>query len=344
MSSRYVSTLDTYLQEHLTWMRERQYAEGHVEHRKATVGAFLAWCEGRNLRYAQDITRPVVERYQTHLHHHRKKNGKPLAAFTQYSALCSIKMFFKWLAKQRVVLNNPASELDMPRLPVRLPRQVLTAVEAEQVLIQPDLTTLTGQRDRAMLEVFYSTGLRRMELARLAVTDLDVERGILLVREGKWKRDRMVPVGTRALEWTEKYLNDVRPKLCDEVDDGTLFLSSTGMGFHPDYLTRLTRFYVDQAKIGKTGSCHLFRHTMATVMLDNGADIRFIQAMLGHANLDTTAVYTRVAIGKLKEVHERTHPANQSSTTRRTAEPDRSRLVEEMLDALDAEDDDATMD
>jgi integrase/recombinase XerD len=165
-------------------------------------------------------------------------------------------------------------------------------------------------RDRAILEVFYSTGIRRSELAHLAVTDIDHERATLLVRQGKGKKDRLIPVGERALAWVHRYLAEVRPKLAVAGDDdGTLFLSADGMPFALDALTRLASQYVKASGVPKTGACHLFRHTMATLMLEGGADIRYIQAMLGHAELSTTQIYAQVSVRALQAVHSATHPA-----------------------------------
>ena len=171
-----------------------------------------------------------------------------------------------------------------------------------------------GLRDRTMLEAFYSTGIRRMEMANLKLFDLDAERGTIMVRQGKGKKDRMVPIGERALAWAAKYLADARPKLVQEPDDGTLFLTNLGEPFSPNRLTQLVREYVERAELGKTGACHLFRHTMATLMLENGADVRYIQEMLGHAELSTTQIYTQVSIRRLKEIHTATHPARLKST------------------------------
>jgi integrase/recombinase XerD len=166
------------------------------------------------------------------------------------------------------------------------------------------------------LETFYSTGMRRMELLGLKLYDLDQERGTIFIRQGKGKKDRMIPLGERAFVWVRKYLDDARPTLSLTPDDGTVFLTNAGLAFEANRLTQLVRDYVDLAEIGKTGSCHLFRHTCATLMLEGGADIRFIQQMLGHAKLETTQIYTQVSIRQLKEVHTRTHPA------RLTAAPD----------------------
>jgi len=164
-------------------------------------------------------------------------------------------------------------------------------------------------RDRAMLEILYSSGLRRMELLHLKLYDVDQKHGLVTVRQGKGKRDRVVPIGQRALAWLDLYLNSLRPEIAKKPDDGIIFLTSNGVSFTPNHLSWLARQYVKSAAIGKNGACHIFRHTMATLMLEGGADIRYIQAMLGHVRLDTTQIYTHVSIRKLKQVHEATHPA-----------------------------------
>lgn len=167
-----------------------------------------------------------------------------------------------------------------------------------------------------MLEVLYATGIRRSELAHLAVFDLDVDRQTLLVRQGKGKRDRMVPIGQRALAWLARYLATARPVLVVEPDDGALFVSADGIAFSPDRLTQIVGGYVTASGVGKQGACHLFRHTMATLMLEGGADIRYIQAMLGHAELSTTQIYTQVSIRALQAVHAATHPAASNTRLR----------------------------
>jgi integrase/recombinase XerD len=175
-----------------------------------------------------------------------------------------------------------------------------------------------GLRDRAVLEVLYSTGVRRSELAHLSLFDLDHERQTLMVRQGKGRRDRFVPLGERARSWVARYLAEVRPALASEPDDGTLFLTADGTAFSPDRLTQIARGYVEASGVDKVGACHLFRHTMATLMLEGGADIRYIQAMLGHAELSTTQIYAQVSIRALQAVHEATHPG---ATNRRHRSP-----------------------
>ena len=206
-----------------------------------------------------------------------------------------------------------------------------------------DLSDPAGVRDRAMLEVLYSTGIRRGELANLSLFDLDVERSTLLVRQGKGRKDRMVPIGSRALAWVTRYLTEVRPTLVAEPDDGAMFVSAEGFGFSPDRLTQIARSYVQASGVQKQGACHLFRHTMATLMLEGGADIRYIQAMLGHAELSTTQIYAQVSIRALQAVHAATHPGATNTRHRSPRHPSLAVPVggdgdvEELLAVLDQE-------
>jgi integrase/recombinase XerD len=270
---------------------------------------FIAWCDDRQLERPHQITKPMLESYQRYLFYRRKANGQPLSFTSQRNKLTPVRMLFRWLTRNNTLGSNPAADLELPRVPRRLPKAVLTAEEVEHVLALPDTTDPIGLRDRALLEVLYSTGLRRMELVNLDLTDIDAERGTLLVRQGKYRKDRMVPVGERALAWVGRYLNEARPKLVAAVDDGVLFLTREGERFNAEWLSNIVARYVDKAELGKRGACHLFRHTMATLMLEGGADLRFIQAMLGHTDVSTTQIYTQVAIRQLQRVHANTHPA-----------------------------------
>jgi len=297
------------LEAYLEWMGVTNYSERTIENRQLYLEYFIEWAEGRGVTRPSEVTKQILERYQRFLYHYRKKNGDALSFRSQHTRLIPVRAWFKWLARNNHILYNPASELELPRVEHRLPKHVLTQSEAEQVINVPNVTDALGLRDRAILETLYSTGIRRMEVIGLKLYDVDVDRGTLMVRQGKGKKDRMVPIGARALAWIDKYVTESRPGLVVEPDGGTLFLTHLGEPFTRNRLTQLVRDYVDAAKINKRGSCHLFRHTMATLMLEHGADIRYIQAMLGHAKLDTTQIYTQVSIRKLKEIHTATHPA-----------------------------------
>jgi integrase/recombinase XerD len=209
-------------------------------------------------------------------------------------------------------MHNPASELELPRPETRLPVAGLTPAEVARLCAVPDLADPLGLRDRAMLETLYASGIRRAELARLECADVNLGRGTLTVRQGKGGKDRVVPLGARAAAWVARYLDEVRPRLMLEAREPGLFLTGYGEPFHPDVLTRMMTAWLKAAGLPGRGSCHLMRHTCATHMLENGADVRYIQQLLGHASLETTAIYTEVTINQLLAVHARCHPSAQT--------------------------------
>ena len=306
----------------LEWMAVQNYSPRTVENRRSYLRYFVEWARERGLHQPMEITKAILERYQRHLFHHRKRDGLPMSARSMMVRLVPLRAFFKWAARNNRILYNPASEIDLPRLEKRLPKHILNIAEVETIMAQCNLADPLGLRDRAMLETFYSTGMRRSELAHLKTLDLDYERGTLMVRQGKGRKDRMIPIGERALAWIRRYLDEVRPQFVREPDDGTLFLTNLFEPFSPNRLTQLVRELIDAADIGKRGSCHLFRHTCATLMLEGGADIRFIQQLLGHAELSTTQIYTQVSIQQLKQVHSATHPARLERACQAARKPE----------------------
>jgi len=326
---RPATPLESLLEKHLEDLLLKNYSEYTIKGRRVHIGFFLDWCAERGITEPVEVTRTVLESYQRHVFHYRKKNGEPLSFTGQHDRLVPLRVWFKWMARNHHILHNPASELELPRLGIRLPKAVLTASEAEQVMQQTKIHDPLGLRDRAILETLYSTGMRRLELVRLTLWDLDLERATVAIRQGKGKKDRIIPLGDRTALWIRKYLDQSRPQLVCEPDDRIVFVSNAGETLSLDYLTEMVRGYVDAAEIGKRGACHLFRHTMATLMLEGGADIRFIQAMLGHADLKTTQIYTHVAIRQLQEIHRATHPAKLERDKRE---------IEEKLEAEEAED------
>jgi integrase/recombinase XerD len=284
------------------------FSESTLRVRGIYIEMFLRWCETSGVSFPNEVKAETLLRFQEHLFFHRKMNGQPLSASTQFSRLSLIRLWFRWMHHQGLIPKDPTKALELPRTAYKLPT-ILTKQQMEKVLGQPDLGKLVGIRDRTILEVLYSTGIRRTELMQLQIEDVDRERGVVTIREGKGKRGRTVPIGERALVWLDQYFSRVRPIFAKEADSGFIFLTSTGAQFAPNHLSWLVRRYILGANITKNGACHIFRHTMATHMLEGGADTRYIQEMLGHARLDTTQVYTHVSIRKLKQVHTRTHPS-----------------------------------
>ena len=291
------------------WCQIQQYTTSTVRSWKAVLRQFTQWCLDRGIDQPRLVTYPILTQYQRHLFYYRKTNGDPLSTYSQNARLSPVKTLFRWLTREHYILFNPASELQLPKKQRALPRAILSLEEVDSLLSQANIHDIYGIRDRAMMEVLYSSGIRRMELMNLKVHDVAHNLGTLFIHEGKGKKDRVVPIGDRALAWLKKYQDDIRPQLVLGDDDYTLFINQYGEKMSMGAFSRKIRVYMQQAGIDKPGSCHLFRHSMATHMLENGADIRYIQELLGHAKLDTTQIYTQVSIKKLKSIHNATHPA-----------------------------------
>jgi integrase/recombinase XerD len=326
------------LNQYLESLLVKGFTEATAWTRRKQLESFLEWLKERGVEEPLEVTRPVLERYQRSLFHHRKKNGEPMSFRSQHTLLVAVRQWFKWMTRQNHIMHNPASELELPKQGHNLPRHVLNVGEAEQVLQQPELGDPMGLRDRALMEVLYGTGMRRMEVAGLKLYDVDFDGGTVLIRQGKGRKDRMVPIGERAAAWVLKYIAEARPKLVSEPDDYTIFLTNAGEAIALGHISKLVHVYVERAEIGKAGSAHLFRHTMATLMLEGGADIRFIQQMLGHVSLRTTEKYTHVSIRTLQKVYAATHPgANLERKHAASQDVDKDAARAELLAALDAE-------
>lgn len=311
---RDAQTLASLVDRWLLRLETHAYSPRTIATRVWALRSFLAWAEPRGLLRPADVDKPVLEAFQRWLWRYRQANGKPLAIATQRGHLGAVQGFFAWACRENLLPANPAADLELPRKqPRALPRS-LSLEEVEKILAVPDVTDPLGLRDRAILEVLYGTGLRRLELVNLDVSDIDRARGLVLVRRGKGGKDRLAPLGAGAVLWVERYLEKCRPLLEVSASERALFLSGYGGRLNPNYLGNWVKKTIDAAQLGKTGSCHLFRHACATHLLENGADIRFIQQLLGHARLDTTQIYTAVSIIQLREVHARCHPHGQAKS------------------------------
>jgi len=207
------TALVRYMELHFEWLLMTGSTNETVRGRRIALRRFIAWCMERGVTDPRDITKPIIDRYQRHLFYYRKPDGAPLTSGTQSGLLAPLKSYFKWLAQENHLLYNPASELQLPKQPKSLPKTILSIAEVEAILAEADPSTAPGLRDRALLETLYSTGLRRMEIPKLTLHDVDLVRRIVMVREGKGRRDRVIPIGARACAWIDKYLLEARPQL-----------------------------------------------------------------------------------------------------------------------------------
>ncbi|MBK6585168.1 MAG: tyrosine-type recombinase/integrase [Gammaproteobacteria bacterium] len=250
----------------------------------------------------------MLEAYRRSLVTHRSALDASLAPGTIRNRLTAVLLLCQALYRRRLIRTDPTADFVLPRLPRRLPRGILSVREIEVICTQSQRQGLRGIRDRALVEVLYATGIRRIELSRLDLRDVDLEVGTVVVRRGKGGHDRRVPMHARACSWVQRYLREVRPALEGEESAQALFLSNYGTRISRSTLTRKIGQYIRRSGSLVSGACSVFRHSAATHMLDHGADIRYVQEFLGHADISTTQIYTHVSQRELRAVYARTHP------------------------------------
>ena len=317
-----IPTPEVLVDRYFASLRMNNWSPRTIDRRAYSLGRFLTWCHAHGIDTVTEISDSVVASYRRSLFHHRSaKTGKPLKFCTQASYLTAVCHWLSWLCDENWLTSNPGADVELPKAEHRLPASYLSLSEVETLLSGPDVTTAVGLRDRSILETFYSTGMRRAELAGLRVDDIDSDRRLIVIRQGKGRKDRVVPLGQRALDWLQAYQRNVREDLIDQPTD-QLYLTTLGNAFHVVTLSQLVRSYLEAVGIKKRGSCHMLRHTAATLMLENGADLRSIQTLLGHDSLNTTQIYTHVTIQRLREVHDKTHPAKPDQPKSDTGQMD----------------------
>jgi integrase/recombinase XerD len=250
---------------------------------KQTVRDFIAWMQAR---YAP---------YSVHVH------------------MIALRRFFEHLEATDVLLVNPCAGIQLPKLEDRLPRNVFTHEEVRRILDAPDTQTQKGIRDKAILEMFYSTGMRREEMARLTIHDVDHSKGFVRVNKGKGGKDRVLPLGTKACDCVREYLQRVRAEwIKDNRDERALWLGQywPHQPIKKQLIAVMVSQYAKSVGIEKQASPHIWRHTCATHMVSNGANVAYAQRLLGHVCLSTTQRYMRVSIPEIKAMHAETHPRN----------------------------------
>jgi len=287
------------------YLNTRGLAEASIPDYLRNVRLFLEYLRSLGIDSLTEVDRKVLNDYQAEVSVQTHR-GKILSSSTRRKRLTCLKQFFRYLLNQDAVLCDPTSDLQMPKLHDQLPRDILTKREVGTLLSGADLKSVLGIRDRVMLEVLYSTGIRVSELSGLKMEDLDLRNAELKVR-GKGGKERMVPLGEVVRDYLDLYLTDSRPHLAGGKQR-SLFVSYRGKKFHYTNISFIVRMYGRRAGIKKRVSPHGLRHTCATHLLQGRADIRQIQKILGHVSVATTQRYTRVEIADLKKVLKRCHP------------------------------------
>ncbi|MGI6678806.1 MAG: site-specific tyrosine recombinase XerD [Dehalobacterium sp.] len=279
---------------------EKGLADNTVKSYQLDLKSFFDFLTGKSMRDIQGVTRHHIIAYLIKL---QKENKSP-ATLARHSAC--LKSFFHFLLRERIIDQDPTSHLETPKLAGILP-QVLSIEEVEHLLNQPQTGTKLGLRDKAMLEVIYATGLRVSELINLDLQDINLEMGFLRCL-GKGAKERIVPLGSFAIHALQEYLQGSREKLTKSSEEKALFVNQHGRRLTRQGFWKILKGYVSEAQISTPVTPHTFRHSIATHMLENGADLRTVQEILGHADISTTQIYTHLTKSHLKEVYDHCHP------------------------------------
>ena len=280
-------------------------------------GAKSALKELNDILISQDIqevdliTHDALMPYRETIAFRLTRKGQPLGIRSQGTLIGHVRAFFRWLHEQGHLLYDPSERLIAPKKPRPLPKSILEIKEVEHLFSLPDTSTPRGFRNRLVMEVLYSTGIRCAEVVGVQLVDVNLEDGYLMIRRGKGQKDRVVPLARVARDRMQSYLIDVRPSWVKSEQEQHVFLNRWGEGMSIESMSAIVRKYGRLSGINKVITTHTFRHTCATHMIRNGAPIRHVQEMLGHESLETTQIYTRVTINDLMAAHKKYHPSEQ---------------------------------
>ena len=287
-------------------LRARHCSPAYFAQAEQVLSAFLSHLFAKGIRDVHSVRSEDIAAWLRELRE-RARHGVPLSLRSQHDYLAIVRVFFASLVRRGHLFADPVGDLRV-RKPHAVPRGVLSEAEARRLVHAPLPWTKLGARDRAILETLYGTGIRAAECAGLALGDVDLAAGELLVRDGKGRKDRLVPLLGRARGAVAGYLQGVRQELLKDPRETTLFLSRSGTRLGVPALRQIVRTAARAARMSRPVTTHALRHTCATQLVRRGADIRYVQELLGHRSVQTTAIYTHVAIDDLRHAIARSHP------------------------------------
>ncbi|MDI7258678.1 MAG: site-specific tyrosine recombinase XerD [Thermodesulfobacteriota bacterium] len=279
---------------------EKGLSRNTIEAYNHGLNRFLDHLRGKGVEEIKDISKLDIRGFLLVLKRRR------LSSKTIVRNLVSIRTFLRFLNEEGILHGNPAEEIESPKITKTLP-QILSLEEVEQLLEQPDIKTPLGMRDRAMLEILYAAGMRVSELTQLPVNHVNLEAGYVLLY-GKGSKERIVPLGSEAMKWIQRYLEEARESLSKGRESPFLFINRSGKRMSRQQFWKNIKTYGRRAGIRKRITPHLIRHSFASHLLERGADLRSVQMMLGHVDISTTQIYTHVTGERLKKIHQRYHP------------------------------------
>jgi integrase/recombinase XerD len=296
------------------------YSKKTITTYSGKIKEFLVFLENQfpRINSISEITKDIIYNFLNYQTSIKNKKGNILTSGTIKTKLISLRIFFRYLMKQDFILNNPVNLIDLPRVEKRLPRNILSEDEVKKLLTSMKTNSPIKLRNRAIVELLYSTGIRPSELCDIKIPDIDLKEQILIIVKGKGNKTRYVPVGQHAIYYIEQYLATSRKHLLKGKvkDEGYLFLASSGSQLKGCLINKcLFQILKNNDLINKKISCYTFRHSIATHLIKNKVDIRYVGQLLGHESLTTTQIYCHLEISDLKKMHALYHPreANNES-------------------------------
>ena len=293
--------MEGYVNEFINYLAvERGLAQNTLESYGRDLRQFQLFLQNSQKDIVKDSSRTTILSYLDNL----QTRGRAVSTISRN--LAAIKSFYQYLVRDRYVEKDPAVNLESPKLEKKLPK-ILTIAEVEELLRQPNSSLPAGLRDKSMLELLYATGIRVSELISLNISDVNLDMGYIKCY-GKGAKERIVPLGSIAAKCVQEYMNKGRQKLVRTYEEPALFVNHHGNRLTRQGFWKIIKKYAQEANIAKDITPHTLRHSFATHLLENGADLRSVQEMLGHADISTTQIYTHVTKNRLKEVYDKTHP------------------------------------
>lgn len=279
---------------------EKGLSSNTLESYQRDLVKFIAFMKKHNISKPEEVNRDALNMFNLDL----KKKGRATSTISR--SIASIRSFFNFLLEEGLIRHNPALDMESPRIEKKLPR-ILTAKEVDTLLCQPKTGEHNGLRDKAMLELLYATGIRVSELIDLNLSDFDPKVGYLRCR-GKGMKERIVPIGSLAVNHVNDYLHNCRGKLIKSNGETALFVNHHGVRMTRQGFWKILKKHARKSNINGEITPHTLRHSFATHLLENGADLRSVQEMLGHSDISTTQIYTQITRRKIREVYDKSHP------------------------------------
>lgn len=292
--------MEALIKEYMNFLeKDKQLSLNTLQSYKRDIEQYLTYLQQMNLNNISNTNKATIITYLLYL----QKKGR--ATSTVSRNLASIRSFYQFIAKNNAIDHDPTSDLESPKVEKKLP-QILSTQEVELLLEQPKCKDLKGYRDKAMLELLYATGIRVSELISLDLSDINLQSRY--IRCNKGPRERTIPIGSIAAEALQEYIDKARVHLVTDSSNEALFVNINGGRLTRQGFWKIIKLYKNQAKINKDITPHTLRHSFAAHLLENGADLRSIQEMLGHSDISSTQIYTQIAKNRIKEVYKKTHP------------------------------------